>query len=290
MYEIKTANKQMRIELKDVLMESFKMNPDAIMDAFFRERVEYENCLIAVCDGKIISALYLFYSEICFKKRKIPAYYIYSAGTLPKYRSNGVMTELLMYAREIAKRKKCKYLFLLPQTKDLYKFYGNRGFCKFFKKRECLILRSDLERYAKGGQINTSVVLNIDEAHEIREKSFNFDGNVSWNKNHFEYSILLNNLRQGFMIYSERGYAMCSKLENNCLVVKELAVLESDFSNLMANIIARANCEMYLFRTSAMHSYFGKTGVVSDYGMLLPVDELDQVPEMEDPYIGLTME
>lgn len=133
MYEIKTANKQMRIELKDVLMESFKMNPDAIMDAFFRERVEYENCLIAVCDGKIISALYLFYSEICFKKRKIPAYYIYSAGTLPKYRSNGVMTELLMYAREIAKRKKCKYLFLLPKRKIYISFMVIADFVNFLR-------------------------------------------------------------------------------------------------------------------------------------------------------------
>lgn len=77
--------------------------------------------------------------------------------------------------------------------------------------------------------MNVRFDLSSEKYNQIRKVCFSNDGNILWDNKHFKYSVFLNENSHGFMILSENGYAMCSKPENNCVYISELAVLPNDF-------------------------------------------------------------
>lgn len=291
MFKMQIATPDMESELKLVLKKSFESEPDDIIEAFFNERVVYNNCLITLHNGKIIASLYLFDSHIILENKKIPSYYLYCVGTLPPYRGNGIMSSLLTYTKSLAKQRGISYLFLLPQTKKLYDFYLKRGFQKFFKKRDCLLLKNEIEKYSHGIKPDLSIQLTPYEIYNIRKKFFSLDGNIIWDIDHLTYSLKLNELEGGSIICSKHGYAICTKPQSNRTCIRDFAVESlDDFPQLISNIKAKANCEMYLFRTLSAGLFFQDIGVISDHGVIYAVDNTSHLPDVKNPYIGLTME
>lgn len=291
MFTTQIATPDMESELKLVLKRSFESEPDSVIDTFFKERVVYDNCLVTLNDSKIIAALYFFDSYIIVKNQKFPAYYLYCVGTLPLYRGKGIMTSLLSYMKSLAKHRGIPYLFLLPQTKKLYDFYLKRGFKKFFKKRDCLILKNEMEKYSHGITSDLSTQLTSHEIYNIRKKFFSLDGNIIWNIDHLNYSLKLNELEGGNVICSKHGYAICAKPQSNRICIRDFAVEKlDDFPHLISNIKATANCEMYLFRTLPAGPFFQNIGVISDHGVIYAVENTLPLPNVKNPYIGLTME
>ena len=290
MYEIKFAIPYMENGLKYLYKRAFPLDSSDIVNAFFERCVSYDNCLVVLDENRVASALYFFCAKICLNGKKIPAYYIYAVGTLPEYRNKGFVTLLLNQVRKVAAQRNIDYLFLLPQTEKLYTFYEKRGFCRFFKKCEYSISRTELSKYSKNGTMNVRFDLSSEKYNQIRKVCFSNDGNILWDNKHFKYSVFLNENSHGFMILSENGYAMCSKPENNCVYISELVVLPNDFCNLMANIYESVICDMYIFRTSQCQRFFSEQCVVSDQGMILCVDGHENIVSAKDPYLGLAME
>lgn len=291
MFTTQIATPNMENELKFVLKKSFESEPDNIIEAFFKKRVVYNNCLITSNDSKIIAALYFFDSHIIVENQKISAYYLYCIGTLPLYRGKGIMTSLLTHTKSLAKQRGISYLFLLPQTKKLYDFYQKRGFKKFFKKRDCLILKNEMEKHSHGLKPNLSTQLTLHEIYNIRKKFFSLDGNIVWDIDHLNYALKLNELEGGCVVCSKHGYAICTKPQSSRICIRDFAVENlDDFPQLISNIKAKANCQMYLFRTLPSGPLFQNIGIISDHGMIYAVNNTSPLPNVKNPYIGLTME
>lgn len=94
-----------------------------------------ENTVVAVSDGRTVSALYLIEAEIVHEGIAYKAYYVYAAATLMGFRRQGIMSGLLDYACALAKERGFCYLFLHPASEELYGYYEKCGFeTAFFKK------------------------------------------------------------------------------------------------------------------------------------------------------------
>ena len=120
------------------------------VDLFFDTCYRAENTLTAIIDGKIASALYILENTLQTENGDFSAAYIYAAATAPEYRRQGLMTALLEFALTTAQTRGWDYLYLVPASADLYRYYGERGFETAFFKRTTQISREELSRIASG--------------------------------------------------------------------------------------------------------------------------------------------
>lgn len=83
-----------------------------------------KNVLVYSEDSVVMGMLSLL--EIFYKGRK--GYYIYGVATRKAYRSKGISTKLLDFAKNIVKEKSVDFLVLVPRNQGLFDFYAERGF------------------------------------------------------------------------------------------------------------------------------------------------------------------
>ncbi|MCL2300723.1 MAG: GNAT family N-acetyltransferase [Firmicutes bacterium] len=87
-------------------------------------------------DGRAFSMLYLLPCALGYRKRLLPAEYVYAVATLPAYRGRGYAGELVRYAANLAKGEGKCALCLRPGEESLYGYYAKLGFVKAFAKQE----------------------------------------------------------------------------------------------------------------------------------------------------------
>lgn len=98
----------------------------AFIDAFYAAFLKKDTCLVAECDGKIVSAMYIIESFRLYPYRKnvLTAGYTYALATLPEYRGRGIGREV--YKAATAKvLEKHDMALVLPAEESLYPFYEN---------------------------------------------------------------------------------------------------------------------------------------------------------------------
>jgi len=86
--------------------------------------------------GQAVSMLFLLPGALGYKKRLLPAEYVYAVATLPAYRGRGYASELTRYAAILAKGEGSSALCLRPADEGLYGYYAKLGFVKAFARYE----------------------------------------------------------------------------------------------------------------------------------------------------------
>ncbi len=111
------------IQLKKLWLSCFSEREEAAELFFIRNSDTYHG--YCACDGSnIISALYLIDCTLCGKK----AHYLCGAATLPWYRKQGIMSELIEFALADAEARGDCFSALLPANEKLYGYYAARGY------------------------------------------------------------------------------------------------------------------------------------------------------------------
>ena len=105
-----------------------------VIDAFFTACFAPENTLAAFEHGRLLSALYLIPAVYRRGAQTFSAAYIFAAATRRAARGRGLMTALLRFAKETARKRGLDLLFLVPATPELFAFYRARGFSDGFQK------------------------------------------------------------------------------------------------------------------------------------------------------------
>jgi len=94
------------------------------IDTFYRCFLKKDTCLVAECDGKVVSAMYILddFRVYPYRKNVLKAGYAYALATDPEYQGRGIgkavykaVTEKILETHDIA--------FVLPAEESLYPFY-----------------------------------------------------------------------------------------------------------------------------------------------------------------------
>lgn len=127
-----------------------------------------KNVLIYEENGTVMGMLSLL--EVSFKGKK--GFYVYGVATGEAYRSGGISTKLLEYAKELAKGG---FLVLVPRNQGLFDFYKNRGFFSVFSVETREYTKEELTKICDGTKVYTAT---SSEYFDIRKK--HFDNLIEW--------------------------------------------------------------------------------------------------------------
>jgi predicted acetyltransferase len=105
---------------------------DAYMDIYFNHKYRNENTLIYIEDNKAVASLQLLFFNFTFHGREIPIAYLSGLCTLPNYRNQGFMKQLIIKSYQVAKEREIPLMILVPQDKGVMNYYERFGFAQTF--------------------------------------------------------------------------------------------------------------------------------------------------------------
>ncbi|MDO4336973.1 MAG: GNAT family N-acetyltransferase [Eubacteriales bacterium] len=126
---------------------------DVYIDEFFAYAFSPENVL---CYQEGNEAAAVLYKLPCLIRgmdgQAEKAYYFYALATLKEYRGQGIMSRLIMRAKEEIRREGCRTIFLIPATDSLLAYYEPFGFRRVIRPQVFSLKGESFERKALAAQ------------------------------------------------------------------------------------------------------------------------------------------
>lgn len=149
---------------------AFPEEPD-FNEYFFSKIFDYNNTLILIKNNELASMAQMIPYEI----RGIgKVTYIYGAATNPKYRKQGLMSQLLEKSFEIDIEKGRSASILIPANKPLFDFYGRLGYETAFYINRVVYNKDDdgIAEIKEAGYEDISRLMAIYEGDVIRSERY----------------------------------------------------------------------------------------------------------------------
>lgn len=140
------------------------------IDLFFNVCFQMENTLVAVCDGRVRSVVYLLRNALQNGRERFFASYIYAAATEKSYRGRGLMRALLAYAAETETARGTDFLYLVPASAHLFQYYAHCGFHTAFTKLTCVFSRAELQIFAEKAECTVPYIAWNQDVLQFSEK------------------------------------------------------------------------------------------------------------------------
>lgn len=132
---IQFADKYTRLSVRKIWKDVFA-DEEAYMDLFFTEKYKDENTLLAIEKGQVVAALQMLPFEIKFYGVKLPFYYLAGLSTIPEFRGQGLMSQLIKKSHDVMRQRQIPLSILIPASESLFHYYEQFGYAKTFEKRE----------------------------------------------------------------------------------------------------------------------------------------------------------
>lgn len=314
MLELKKADIKLYEDLKTLFRTSFSLEKSEV-DFFFENKFNPDNCVVCLKDGKLTSALHMFYNNlICRNSKKIKAYYLYGAATFPEYRNQGFMTKTINFANNLALKKECEYSILLPANDSLVRFYEKIGYRSFFKTNFLKFTFDKLKRVTDFENFyNKEEFKNFEHNVEkfdylsfekIREKFYNSLYDVCWDEESIKFAMNSNDYyskRNIKTVLREKSYAICCyEPESDIIQILEIALADAEDLNelkfLICNILNLMQAKEYIFRVPVGRlnflEEFCDDKKIKNWGMIksLTCEKINLLNVKNTPYLGLTLD
>ncbi len=197
-------------------------------EIFLKETAEKTTGLAAYVDGKPVSMAFLIPACFSVDKTRYTAKYVYGVATLPTFRHQGFVAEILKY---VAENSDAEILFLHPANPQLTAFYE--------KQKYRTVLYANLVQPPENDD-SDDLELNIlpfDATKYVtfRQKWFN-DKNICHAE--FDISLLSTLLSHYQMIVTEKGMALMV-LSEDAVFLPEIMVIEQELPFLLQELKKR---------------------------------------------------
>lgn len=265
-------------ELKS-LWETVFGDDDDVIDYFFENTVNAAEIYAYRKDGRIVSAFYLIDSSVTDKNKKLNAKYLYAAATLPEYRRNGIMGEMIKYAADYCRKRNTDVIFLYPADDALYNYYAKLGFRQMFNERFYIIEKKEIEKYK--GQRYFNVALSYDRMREyIPAEAF-----CSFDCRYTDFARFLAR-KYGFEICAsfddEDSVFVIGSKKDGRITVDEAISLNGNYAHILS-VLADTDAQSVVLKTPA-DIQLPFEYEIKKAGMLLPLSE--EIPDNEKIYLG----
>lgn len=134
-----------RPEDKAAVMEVYRAcfpGEEGFCRFFFDNVYRPDNTLVCRVEGKLAASVQLLPVRLHLGGAVVPATYIYAAGTLPQFRSRGLMSRLLRRSFEVSAARGDELSVLIVQQPSLLAYYARLGYRAVFA-RECFRVSAD---------------------------------------------------------------------------------------------------------------------------------------------------
>ncbi len=212
-------------ELKRIWQSVFG-DTEAYTELFFSKVFSLENSLVAKEDGRVIAMV--FYPEYAcrFENKNTLCGYICGAATLPQFRGQGVMAELLNAAVEDMRSKAYGACVLIPASASLFDYYGKFGFTKSF----CYRKAENLKLFGGNSRL-ISVANSPKDFYGIYLKATENIPNIVL-QSLKSYAAVMDEYEGKVYIYNNQ----CVLFENNGCVDELFCVNESEAEQALASL------------------------------------------------------
>lgn len=266
-------------ELVSLWQTVFGDNADVVR-FFLKNAVSTGDIYANKIAGKIVSAFYFVDSELINGNKTEKVKYLYAAATLPGYRKQGIMSEMIKYSAEVLGDKGYPAIILCPANEKLFDYYEKLGFTRSFSDRIYTIKSSSLEKY-KGSRYFNSSVSYFDIRHAIPSEAF-----IEFNSGYLDYAR---------MLASEYGFEICVSFDDEdkvfvighreevTVVIDEAISADGNYSHILP-VLADIDCDMIELKTPECIILPDYESVKTDSGMMLRVSDNT---EIRDAYLGV---
>ncbi len=134
------------------------------INLFFEKEYSLCDTFAELCDGRIVSVLYLLDCRVNFNGVTYKGKYLYAAATHPGYRSRGLMAKLINEAIDYCKsNSEIDFISLVPANDGLYDYYGKFGFSTAFYR-----YITDINSSEKGASDSKFIKVELSEADLLK--------------------------------------------------------------------------------------------------------------------------
>lgn len=121
------ATQNMKEELALLWKQIFN-DSDEYIRLIFEHKFVPEHTLVDIEEGKIVAALHMQRYQFMFWGKMLPCYYLVGLGTLPKWRKQGRMEQLIKRCHEEMHNRNIPLSFLVPAEESLKTYYNRLGY------------------------------------------------------------------------------------------------------------------------------------------------------------------
>lgn len=207
------------------------------------------------------------------------AHYLYGAATEKRYRKRGIMGKLIDFSLNDAVNYGEKFSFLYPANDHLYGFYR-----RFDYERKCFcktktLLREELMNIAEYPGFCMSMSIN----GMSRLRNEELKGNaLKFSEEYMKYSVAVTRNGGGYVVCSDKEYALVAQDEFCHCVVSELFCKEEDKFKLLGELLKKSKAEKFTFSYSPSLKLFDDEDIKED-GMVKLLSDI----KLSEAYIGL---
>lgn len=140
MFEFATHDDTSR--LKQIWRVSFPEDPISYINGHFQYNGHLGRTAVIKQQGQIASMFDMIDIQIHSNNQDYKAFYIYAAATLPQYRGQKLMHQLIAEVCDYAKEQGYVAALLIPSSASLFKFYGEQGFTQAINTSQQIVKKT----------------------------------------------------------------------------------------------------------------------------------------------------
>lgn len=280
------------LQLKQIWKKVFA-DKDGVISYFFDNIYKPQQTLVVRKDEKIVSVLYLLDCEISILNKKYPSFYIYAAATLPEYRKQGHMAELLAVSKVKAEQEGRDFISLFPENESLYDFYEKFDYEPIFKTKKIKIKGTSI-RVLKGNDLEI-LPPNVKDLLHIRNQALRSTDAQFWNEEVLAYQAFLLKAYEGqaFAAYKNKepvAYVLAERGVNG-IEIKEALSVNMKIDSIAAILDKEFNFVIYSLAFPTNFGLSSDNMEVFSSGMALAItDEAKFIKErIKSLYMGLNL-
>lgn len=275
-------------------------NSKELLKFFLKNKFSPEFCNALIKDDQVVSSIQALPQEIILEEKTFSAKYIYAAATLPNFRGKGSMKRLLDFTAQIEKEHGTDFLFLVPCSKDIEKYYEKLGYENFFKIRKINFSNENFKRL-----ILESSCTNLHSGdfkpsiEKICNMVYNGSNYVKYRPKDVNYAEkLYGKFFGGKIVTSGQNFALCFFRKDDILEIIYFCAENLWNSKLLLQSIYKEfpNCSGYSFNVCGENEFFKSYGQSNFYGMIKPLNSVAEkavanIKKSEkSPYLGLPLD
>jgi len=272
--------------------ESFH-DPMDYVDFIYSHVARPADTLVYEQHNRVVSMMTMVPISFVFREKAVKTMYIYGAATDRKYQKQGIMTSMLRYAEDYARRLDFTLSVLVPGEKYLFDYYRRRGYSADFN---CRVLK------LKSGMIKSELTVDVDSTideitprqfYHIRHETLKEIPHIAWNPNQLQFVF------DDLQLYGEHiayyagkygeSYAVYSYAKKKMYIKECMGTTNDARQVVIKDLIQKRNPNEIKIQLPVNSQLFDYEGKLTKYGMAKTLMVSASIKDME-PYMNLMLD
>ena len=194
--------------------------------------------------------------------------YLYAACTSAQYRRQGIMEQLISFAKGFAFDAGSSGIFLVPANEKLYSYYSKFGFIASFKKKQVIISTIECNNAQVSREYCYSDLVSLKKELSSEFESFIFNDMI------IEYTIKEHLFNGGDIYFNSDTKTLAFYYETeNKIIVKEILSVSANIKDAINEVFVNNKGKNIYILCPVVYN---NTDIVEEYakcGMCFPLNE-----------------